>query len=239
MGFNFRSIPFVARARPSGGGGPAFSAAFVASSYVNNNTLFVPTQSFSAVPIGAADSTRRLYIWFWTFGGEANTITLSVNGGAGISATEQIRPQGFRQVLLFVADVPTGTTANFVFSTSGTDFQQASMAVVRAVGTHTSATATASPNGTSLDVAINTVAGDTLFVGIMGRQGVANGAFYTPPSGFTEHVDAALKPTDTPNPSAPLFLGSGTAAGGTPQTITTTAADFTESAVLALRLRAS
>ncbi len=233
---NFRSIPFVSQARPVAGG-PAFSAAYVPSSYVNNNTTAQVTQSFTAVPIGAADSTRRLYIFMHTFGGEANTISLSINGGAPITPVASIRPQGFRQVLLYAADVPTGTTANFTYSTSGVDMNQTSMAVVRAVGAHTSGIATNDPASfPSLDVAINSLAGDSLFVGIMGRQGVANGTFFTPPSGFTEHVDAALIPT---GPTSPLFLGSGTAAGGTPETITTTVADFTEAAILALRLRAA
>ena len=231
---DFSSIPFVARATPAGGG-PAFAAAFVAGSYVFDDTEFVTNKTFNGVAIGAADADRTLFIYMFMAGNESATVTLSINGGAGISPIAEIRPAGQRQVLVFEADVPTGTTADFAFTNSAGTFNSTGMAVIRVVGAHTAATATAGASGPDIPVSINTVAGDTVFVGVMSRFGAA-ADYYTPPSGFTEHVDALLRPAGSAHA---VMLASGTAAGASPETFTTTPAGFEEYAVLALRLRAA
>jgi hypothetical protein len=220
-----------------GAAAPAFAAAFVA--YVNNEIEFETSKSFPGVAIGAAATDRVLWVYMWNSGDPTATTTMTVNGGAPIAPFASIRPSGAFQVLLYQVSVPTGTTADFVFSNAGGLFIQAvSMAVIRVVGTHAAATATLQFNGGDggpIPAAINTLAGDTVFVGIMSRQGGAV-PYFTPPAGFTEHVDQLLRPS---GPAFTLFLGSGSAAGGTPETFNVTTGQFAESSILTLRLRAA
>jgi hypothetical protein len=234
MSFRFDSIPFVARARPSGA---AFSAAYVASSFTVDSSEFPTTRTFSGVAIGAADSSRRLYIPVWQRFGESDVIEMAVNGDTPTGPTASLRLGGpTRQVLLYERAVPTGTTATFTFTKpGGSDFGATAMAVIRAVGTHTSAFNTADSAGTSLAITLNTNAGDSVFKWIM--TGANQGADqFTPQAGFTEHADQPLLPS---GPFGPLFLASGTAAGGAPETFTTTKANSELSVGIVLRLRAA
>ncbi len=220
------------------GGAAELSAGFVPGSYVSNQDAFLQPKTFTGVSIGAADSTRRLYIPIWMTREESRPCTLSVNGGAGLSPIAQIRPQGTRQCLLFAADVPTGTTANFTLANDGGSFDMGvvGLAVIRVVGAHTAATATDAPIGPTAPISIATNAGDTVFVQIMGRLQTTAPAF-TPPAGFTEHLDGVLAPAV---PSHVYFLASGTAAGGSPETFTTTPTiPNDEHSIIALRLRAA
>lgn len=236
MGFNFRSIPFVARARPSGGGGPVFSAAYV-SNAVDGDT-FETTKTFNAVNIGAADASRKLYVFLATHCIETSVIQMSVNGGAGVTSLASVRPTGSqnrRQLLLFEADVPTGTTANFVFSNDVNEFQGTAMGVIRVVGAHTRAFATADDtdfNG-SIPISLTTLAGDTVFNAVCSID--AAPTIYTPPSGFTEHFE--VDPAGFGNRS--FTLNSGTAAGGSPETFTTASSATNQYSVIGLRVRAS
>jgi hypothetical protein len=222
-----------------GAAAPAFAAAFVAGSYRNDESEFVTSKSFPGVAIGAAATDRVLWVYMWNSGDPTATTTMTVNGGAAISPFASIRPSGAFQVLLYQVSVPAGTTADFVFSNAGgLNINGVSMAVIRVVGTHAAATATLQFNGGDggpIPAAINTLAGDTVFIGIMSRQGAAV-PYFTPPAGFTEHVDQLLRPS---GPSFTLFLGSGPAAGGTPETFNVTTGQFAESSILTLRLRAA
>jgi hypothetical protein len=221
------------------GAAASFSAAFVAGSYRNNEIVFETSKSFPGVGIGAAAADRVLFVYMWNSGDPTATTTMTVNGGSPISPFASIRPSGMFQVLLYLVAVPAGTTADFVFSNAGGLFIQAvSMAVIRVVGAYSAATATLQYNGGELapiPAAINTLAGDTVFVGIMSRQGNAV-PYFTPPAGFTEHVDQLLRPGANAHT---LFLGSGPATGGTPETFNVTTGQFAESSILTLRLRAA
>lgn len=215
------------------GAAGAFAAGFTA--FVVDDVEFVPNKTFNGVAIGAADSSRRLFVYLFTNGGESSPVSLSVNGGAALTALASIRPQGQRQVILFQVDVPTGTTANFQFTNTVGSFLSTGMAVVRVVGGHTAATATAEGGSATIPVSIATVAGDRVFLGIMSRFN-AGANHYTPPAGFTEHVDAPIRPAV---PALPVTLSSGVAAGASPETFVTTPAAFQEYAAIALRVRAA
>ena len=210
-----------------------FSATFTA--FASDEAEFVPNKTFNGVAIGSADSSRRLYVYMFTNGNETSPVSLSVNAGAAVSPIASIRPAGQRQVLVFQADVPTGTTANFQFTNAAGSLLSTGMAVIRVVGNHTVATATAEGGSTAIPVSIATVAGDRVFVGVMSRFN-AGASHYTPPSGFTEHVDAPIRPSV---PALPVTIVGGTAAGASPETFTTTPGAFQEYAALALRVRAA
>lgn len=211
----------------------SFSAAYV--THAVNGTEFQNPKSFTGLSVGAADATRKLYVFFYVrFPNTTDTVTLSINGGGAISPIASGRFNSARQVFLFEANLATGTTADFSFSSSGSDFNNAGIAIVRAVGSHTALSAT-SDSGASISTSINTSAGDTIFLGAMYQFDGGSG-FFTVPSGFTEHFDEPTRPSI---PAQPATLRSGTAAGGTPETFTSTAGGASGVTEVALRLRAS
>lgn len=224
-------------ATPLAGGGGSFSAAYV--SHAINGTEFQNPKAFPGLAIGVADATRRLYVYLYARGPALNdTITLSVNGGAALTPIASERTgNNSRQVLLFAADVPTGTTADFSFTSTGTpgnDFNNCGIAIIRAVGAHSSATSS-SVNFASTSTGIATVAGDRVFLGAM-FQGDGGAGFFGVPSGFTEHFDEPTRPSI---PAQPATLRSGTAVGGSPETFTGTLVDGAGTSELLLRLRAA
>jgi hypothetical protein len=219
------------------GAAAAFSAAFVPGSFLVDFSEFPTTRTFPGVAVGAADSNRRVYVPVFQRFGESDVIQMAVNGDTPTDPIASLRLGGpTRQVLLYERALPTGTTATFTFTKpGGNDFGATAMAVIRAVGAHTSAFNTADAAATTLPITLNTLAGDAVFVWSM--TGASEGAnYFTPPSGFTEHADQPLIPA---SPYGPLFLGSGVAAGGTPETFTLTKATDALSVGIALRLRAA
>lgn len=219
-------------ATPLAGGG-SFSATY--TDHDVNGTEFQHPKVFPGLDIGAADATRRLYVYLFARGmATTDTITLSVNGGGALSPINSIRPNSNRQVLVFSADIPTGTTADFSFSSSGGNFNNCGVAIVRAVGAHTQDTAV-SDNSASTSTSIATLAGDRIFLGAMYQSDGAAG-FFGAPSGFTEHFDEPTRPSI---PAQPATLRSGTAAGGSPETFTGTLGGGSGTSEMLLRLRAS
>jgi hypothetical protein len=217
-------------------GGPTFAAAFTARAIDPDE--FEHPKVFNGVDIGAADATRRLYVFlYWRAFSTTDSLSLSINGGGAISPTATIRSGGARQIALFEADVPTGTTANFSFTNGDSTFLATGMAVVRAVGAHTSGTATAAPTSTTTPaITATTLSGDRIFLALNANNGTNPN--YGPPAGFTEAFDEYFAPASgIPQPST---LSSGTAAGGSPETFTSTSdASSLDHSVLLLRLRAS
>ncbi len=216
----------------------SFSAAYVTNldtAFVNGAEFQNP-KVFTGLSIGAADATRKLYVYlFQRFGSLTDAVTLSVNGGGAITPLASVRVGSNRQIFLFVADVPTGTTANFSFASGGADLNNAAMAVIRAVGAHTAATQPYDDFGTAPAIAIATNAGDSIFMGAM-FNGDGGAGFFTPPAGFTEHFDTPTRPSV---PAQPAALFGGTAAGGAPETFTAGVSDGAGTSALLLRLRAS
>jgi hypothetical protein len=218
------------------GAAASFSAAFVAGSFVNNTNEFQGPKTFPGVAIGEAAASRRLYLPVFMTREQSRPVTMSVNGGPGISPLAQVRDANFRQCLLFPADVPTGTTADFTIANDGgsLDMGTVGLAVIRVVGNHTALTATDASGGTPATVPIATNAGDTLFVMFEGSE---TGVTFSPPSGYTAHVNQSLRAPDGPLPQ--ILLASGIAAGGAPEVISAPVSAFQFYAALALRLRAA
>jgi hypothetical protein len=231
--FTFSDVAFV---RQPAGGGPSFAA-----SYLNltiDSDEFEHPKVFNGVSVGDADSTRVIYaVLYWRSFSTSDSLSLSVNGGSGISPDQAIRAGGARQIAVFPVPLASGTTADFSFTNGDETFLATALSLIRVVGAHTVAYATNSTTGTNtLPLSINTNAGDTIFCA-WARNSGNGGAEYTPPSGFTEHFDQYIAPSSgIPQPST---LSSGTAAGASPETFTTTGAGNADADGLLIRLRAS
>lgn len=109
----------LAANRLRGGGAPA-SSSLVHTDHGESasNTL---THTFSTRSLGTAASDRRIVVFAGGRGGAAATATCTVQG---ISATQEANvhwtTSGDTQLIMFVVDVPTGTTGDVVVTWSFT-----------------------------------------------------------------------------------------------------------------------
>lgn len=229
----FNSIAFLAGVTPIVGGGGSFSASYV--THAINQTEFENPKVFTGLSVGTAAADRKVYIYFFARGPRTtDTITLSINGGTAFAPLASEMTDGNRLVFVFAADIPTGTSVDLSFNSSGNDFKNCGVASIRVVGSHTALTSSSTIFGTT-NGAINTNAGDTIFSGVMYGGDFAAG-FFGVPSGFTEHFDEPTRPSI---PAQPATLRSGIASGGTPESFPGTVADTGGTSEVVLRLRAT
>ena len=107
----------IAAAMSGGGSPPAFS--LTRAGYQKDETDLT-TYTFAAFSVGAASADRVCIAHIWSLAGSANSIdNVTIGGVTATSAVKRAAVQT-RQLAIYYAVVPTGTTADVVVTFSGT-----------------------------------------------------------------------------------------------------------------------
>lgn len=176
------------RKATGGGGGGSFSATLVDVEDVGQvgSGASGGQATVTAAALGTADSDRVIYVWVFyeTFDG-AEITSLTVGG---VSATEQTAyehptsPASGKQVRLFSAAVPTGTTGNIVIDTDAEGFGMI-IEVIRTIDAqiddHGYAETIDGEDITITVSSITRVAGGTLVGGVYANDGIQPQSFST------------------------------------------------------------
>jgi len=203
------------------------SVAFTDSAYDSTNTT---SYTFSSMDIGAADDDRYVYACVGSSNTVVSPLTFQTVTIGGVSATQlgasNADPaNNLQPYAIYVAKVPSGTTADVVVTLNSSPANCA-VALYRAVGVGLGYVDLQSDNGSSP----NSVSVDVPANGFILAHGNKNGeTIRVTMTGVTEQYDFGGE-----NDMA-IFGGLNTAAGGTTQTVTVTTASGSYFGHLAVR----
>jgi hypothetical protein len=197
-------IGFGAKRAAAGGGDATVTAGGSATS-----TSFSSGSTFSAVNISTASATRYVVAVFVTRGGGSGSASISSFTIGGVSATAVVNASASAddRVFMYIAAVPTGTTADVTIS--GSSLGSTAALMLWAVYDLNSATATQTGTSTNADpssASLNISAG-----------GVAIGGGYTIPvatsatwTNLTENFDATFDTNRTYSGASAAFASAQT-----------------------------
>jgi hypothetical protein len=166
--------------------------------------------TFTAAAIGAAGGNRRVAVIVASASGGSPVVSgLTIGGISASEVVGQTTGNGFQRISIWVADVPTGTTANIVVSYAATQ-GRCGVAVYALYDTsklqaESTASSTANPSALSL------TATGIPSVAIAGAWEGSNSTSFTW-SGLTENLDTVIESTSTFGAASGKFttLGSKT-----------------------------
>jgi hypothetical protein len=189
-----------------------FQATFVTSVSDTSNAT---TYTFTDASVGAADSTRKVYVTVH-WGGAAVTLSSATIGGVSATIHEQDAQGSSRQCAIISAALPTGTTATVVITLTGGS-SRCYIGIYRVIGQSGGPNTNKNNNlGASVTADVAALGGGAVIACVSGN--VVGGT--TSWTGVTENYDVE---------SEAGFIASGGLATGTPAGTRTIAATVSSS----------
>lgn len=154
----------------------------------NRDTTDLTTYTFTAEPLGAADSARYIIVTIGSRGAAARTINSVTIGG--VTATVITQPQNSPHTVgIAIAAVPTGTTGDIVIVFSGAE-QRCGISTYRAIGINPTPTDTKTSTAANPAATLN-VPANGIAIGV--AMTLQTGAPVCTWTGLTEDVDETIE----------------------------------------------